>query len=79
MFGYVRLFKPEIKMGEYEQYQGIYCTLCRRLGRRYGLHARMTLSYDLTFLTLLQMALEKSGPNFCRGHCSFNPAKRCLR
>ena len=79
MFGYVRLFKPEIKMGEYEQYQGIYCTLCRRLGRRYGLHARMTLSYDLTFLALLQMALEKSGPNFCRGHCSFNPAKRCLR
>ena len=66
-------------MGEYEQYRGIYCTLCRRLGRRYGLHARMTLSYDSTFLALLQMALEDAPPDFCPGRCSFNPAKRCLK
>lgn len=79
VFGYVRLNKPEIKMGEYEQYRGIYCTLCRRLGRRYGLHARMTLSYDSTFLALLQMALEDAPPDFCPGRCSFNPVKRCLK
>lgn len=75
----MRLYKPEIKMGAYEQYRGIYCTLCRRLGRRYGLHARMTLSYDSTFLALLQMALEDAPPDFCPGRCSFNPAKRCLK
>lgn len=79
MFGYVRLMKPEIKMGEYEQYQGIYCTLCRRLGKRYGLTARLTLSYDMTFLALLTMALEPADPGFCPGRCSFNPAKRCLK
>ena len=79
MFGYVRLHKPEIRMGEYEQYQGVYCTLCRRLGKRYGPAARMTLSYDMTFLALLDMAMEPEGPDFCPGRCSFNPTKKCLR
>lgn len=79
MFGYVQLFKPTIRMGEYEQYRGVYCTLCRRLGRRYGLHARLALRYDSTFLALLQMALEEASPDFCPGRCSFNPAKRCMK
>ena len=79
MFGYVRLHKPTITMGEYEQYRGVYCTLCRRLGKRYGLGARMTLSYDMTFLALLHMALEADDPAFCAGRCSFNPAKKCLK
>lgn len=79
MFGYVRLHKPTITMGEYEQYRGVYCTLCRRLGKRYGIGARMTLSYDMTFLALLHAALEADEPDFCAGRCSFNPTKKCLR
>lgn len=79
MFGYVRLHKPTITMGEYEQYRGIYCTLCRRLGKRYGPLSRMTLSYDMTFLALLHMALEPDEPDFCPGRCSFNPTKKCLK
>lgn len=79
MFGYVRLHKPTITMGEYEQYRGIYCTLCKRLGKRYGLTARMTLSYDMTFLALLHMALEPNDPAFCPSRCSFNPSKKCLK
>ena len=79
MFGYVRLHKPTITMGEYEQYRGVYCTLCKRLGKRYGLTARMTLSYDMTFLALLHMALEQADPRFCPGRCSFNPTKQCLK
>lgn len=79
MFGYVRLFKPTITMGEYEQYQGIYCTLCKRLGKRYGVLSRFTLSYDMTFLALLQMALAPEDPTFTSSRCSFNPTKRCLK
>ena len=79
MFGYVRLFKPEIKMGEYEQYKGIYCTLCKRLGKHYGLLSRFTLSYDMTFLALLEMALAEEGADFAPSRCSFNPTKRCLK
>lgn len=79
MFGYVRLFKPTITMGEYEQYKGIYCTLCKRMGKRYGLLSRFTLSYDMTFLALLHMAMEEEKPHFCPSRCSFNPTKRCLK
>lgn len=79
MFGYVRLFKPTITMGEYEQYKGIYCTLCKRLGKRYGVLSRFTLSYDMTFLALLEMALGEENPDFAPSRCSFNPAKRCLK
>lgn len=79
MFGYVRLFKPTITMGEYEQYKGIYCTLCKRLGKRHGLLSRFTLSYDMTFLALLEMALTEEDPCFCPSRCSFNPTKKCLK
>ena len=79
MFGYVRLFKPTITMGEYEQYKGIYCTLCKQMGKRYGLLSRFTLSYDMTFLALLQMALAEEDADFCPSRCSFNPSKRCLK
>ena len=79
MFGYVKLFKPTITMGEYEQYKGIYCTLCKRLGKHYGVAARFTLSYDMTFLALLQMALAQEGADFCPSRCSFNPTKKCLK
>ncbi|MBR2319929.1 MAG: hypothetical protein IKA50_04000 [Clostridia bacterium] len=79
MFGYVRVFKPTLTMGEYEQYKGIYCTLCKRLGKRYGVLSRFTLSYDMTFLALLQMALSEEEADFCPSRCSFNPTKRCLK
>lgn len=79
MFGYVRLFKPTITMGEYEQYKGIYCTLCKRLGKRYGILSRFTLSYDMTFLALLEMALAEEHPDFSPSRCSFNPTKKCLK
>ena len=79
MFGYVKVFKPTIRMGEYEIYKGIYCTLCKRLGKRYGVLSRFTLSYDMTFLALLQMALAEECGEFCPSRCSFNPTKRCLK
>ena len=50
MFGYVTVYKPELKVKEYEAYKGVYCTLCKRLGKDYGFLSRLTLSYDFTFL-----------------------------
>ncbi|MGN0171473.1 MAG: DUF5685 family protein [Acutalibacteraceae bacterium] len=78
MFGYVRIFKPDLKMREFDQYQGVYCTLCRRLGKKYGFTARMTLSYDFTFLALFLMAFDEECPVFSKGHCSFHPFKKRL-
>lgn len=78
MFGYVKVFKPQLKMCEYEQYKAVYCSLCRTLGKRYSLAARMTLSYDFTFLALFLMAMEdgEQAVSFEQGRCPFHPLKK---
>lgn len=76
MFGYVKACKPQMKVCEFEVYQGVYCTLCEALGKRYGFAARMTLSYDFTFLALLLMALGDDPVSFKEGRCPFNPTKK---
>ena len=77
MFGYIRADKAELKMREYEVYRGVYCSLCRRLGKSYGVLSRLTLSYDFTFLALLDMSLKDGCAEFKPGRCPFNPAKKC--
>lgn len=77
MFGYVRANKPEMKIKDYEQYKAVYCSLCRELGRSYGLVSRMTLSYDFTFLALVRLALSDESVNFEKKRCAFNPLKKC--
>lgn len=77
MFGYVRIFKPQLRICEYEQYKAVYCTLCKELGREYGPFARMLLNYDFTFVALLYMALHRQSPCTERKSCVFNPLKRC--
>ena len=77
MFGYVRVEKGELKVKEYEVYRGLYCSLCRALSKRYGLFARLILSYDMTFLALVRFSENGVLPSFRAGRCPFNPAKRC--
>ncbi len=77
MFGYIRVNKPELRVREYETYKAVYCTLCRRLGRNYGLLSRLTLSYDFTFLALLQLSLQDGCVCIERKRCTFNPLKKC--
>lgn len=76
MFGYIKTYQPELKMGEFEQYRGLYCSLCRRLGKRYGPSAQMTLSYDMTFLLLLYLALAEECPGHHKARCPYNPLKK---
>ncbi len=77
MFGYVRIYKPELRIKEYEMYKAVYCTLCKKLGKEYGLLARFTLSYDFTFLALLKMALKDEECAINNGRCAFYPLKKC--
>lgn len=79
MFGYVRAYKPEMTFSQYDVYKGIYCSLCKAIGKNYGLLARMTLSYDFAFFALVRMSVEQSCSGFKNSRCSFNPAKKCLQ
>lgn len=77
MFGYVRADKPEMKIKEYEAYKGLYCSLCKAMGKHFGLLSRLTLSYDITFLLLARLSFLGRVPEFNRGRCPFNPSKSC--
>ena len=66
MFGYVKAYKPELKVRDYEQYKAVYCSLCKTLGREYGLFARLTLSYDFTFAALLRLYGASDSPDPAR-------------
>lgn len=77
MFGYVRISKPELKVKEYEMYKAVYCSLCRELGKSYGILSRFTLSYDFTFLALLSLSLKEGCVGVKKGRCAFNPLKQC--
>ena len=67
MFGYIKTCTPQLRLCEWEAYRGIYCGLCRTLGRRFGPLARLTLSYDFTFYATLEMALREEVPEKLRG------------
>ena len=75
MFGYIRPAYPELKLREYEAYRACYCGLCRALGSRYGLAARMILNYD--FVLLVMLLWQPDEPvRFANARC---PVKLCRK
>lgn len=36
MFGYMKIYKEELKVKDYRKYQAYYCGLCKRLKEKYG-------------------------------------------
>lgn len=77
MFGYVRPYKSELRVREYEQYKAVYCRLCKTLGREYGLLARFSLSYDCTFYAMLSLSAAGARLEERCGRCAVNPLKKC--
>lgn len=76
MFGYIKPFKGMLRVCEYETYKAVYCGLCKQLGREYGPFARLTLSYDFTFLALLDLSLSGEHLAFAPGRCMAQPGLR---
>lgn len=79
MFGYVTINKPELKIKEYETYKGVYCTLCKAMGREYGLLSRFLLSYDGAFYVMYKLGLTNDEIKVSNSRCSFNPCKKCMK
>ncbi len=78
MFGYIRPYKPELKIKDYETYRSVYCGLCKELGRLFGPFARMTLNYDFTFLALLQLGLSDKPTSSSIQRCMMHPFNKRL-
>ncbi len=79
MFGYVTVYKPELKVKEYEAYKGVYCTLCKEMGKEYGVLSRFLLSYDGAFYVLYKMGIANENITAEKSRCTFNPCKKCAK
>lgn len=77
VFGYIRVFKPEMKVKDFEIYNAIYCGLCRHMGKTYGMLSKFCLSYDMTFVALLQAAMTDGCDGYEQKKCRVNPLKKC--
>jgi hypothetical protein len=71
MFGYIRPFREELKVREFENYQALYCGLCHTISERCGFFASYFLTYDFTFLAMVLSAGEKT--EACRRRCAASP------
>ncbi|MGI6085544.1 MAG: DUF5685 family protein [Acetivibrionales bacterium] len=76
MFGYVETDKPELKIIEFDIFQGYYCSLCKTLGRRYGQVSRLTLNYDLAFLYVLLDSMNPLPVGGKKQRCIAHPLKK---
>jgi hypothetical protein len=73
LFGYIRILQPELKIKEYGYYRGIYCGLCRHMGKCTGQCSRMTLRYDAAAMVCLRMAARGTHPTFTEKRCFLHP------
>ncbi len=74
MYGYVRPLKAELKVREFEAYQGVYCGLCHCLAQRCGSAARFVVNYDFTFLAMLLE--EGQTADFAPRGCPVRPLRK---
>lgn len=77
LFGYIKVDKANLLGKEFDAYNGIYCALCKQLGKDYSVFARLILSYDCTFYAMLGLDLAVQPACYQQGRCRFNPFKKC--
>ena len=78
MYGYVRVYVPELKVREQEYYRAVYCGLCRSMGKCTGQCSRATLSYDITYFALVRKALLGETIAVKPRRCLAHPTRRRL-
>ena len=75
MFGYVSINPQALSEDEKHRFRAFYCGLCRVLREAYGDVGRLTLSNDMTFLTLLLAALYEPEEKAFDERCALHPLK----
>ncbi len=78
MLGVMMVRKDELKFREYDRYRGYYCGLCRAIGKRCGSVCRMALSFEMTFLAMLQTSLYEPDTQAGKHRCLFHPVHKQL-
>ena len=76
MFGYVIADTARLSPEQLVRYKSFYCGLCHTLKREFGIAGRLSLTYDMTFLTLLLSSLYEPEEQTWQAHCLVHPTKK---
>jgi len=76
MFGYVNIYKDELKIKDYNLFRGYYCGLCKAQGKNFSQISRLGLSYDITFLSILMSAVTDEEIKVTKSRCFVHPTKK---
>lgn len=75
MFGYVAANPKMMTEEQAVRYRSAYCGLCRVLGKRHGQLTRLSLTYDMTFLSLFLGAMYEPQEQEEHFRCVVHPKK----
>ena len=73
MLGNIMVNSEELKGKEFKVYRQFYCGVCQDLRDEYGQPARLTLTYDCVFLSVLLTALYEEQVKEQTGPCLVHP------
>ncbi|MBE5756684.1 MAG: hypothetical protein E7342_02675 [Clostridiales bacterium] len=76
MFGYVTTDNPNLYIKDLGLYKSLYCGLCKSIGATCGQIARLTLTYDLTFLSAILHNMLNVDVEIKKEHCIIHPFKK---
>lgn len=76
MFGYVKPLKGELKVRQYQLYQGLYCGLCDTIRQRVSRPLSLALNYDFVFLALVRALAEDVQFEAKKKRCGVHPFKK---
>lgn len=76
VFGYIIANADNLPRERWARFREFYCGLCRVLRNKYGALGGMTLSYDMTFLSMLLNALYEPGERRSEERCAAHPVKQ---
>ena len=69
MFGYVRTDVPYLYIKDERLYKAMYCGVCKGIAQVCGHSARMGLSYDVTFLSVIMHNIMGKDVKIEKQHC----------
>lgn len=76
MFGYVSVNRETLSPENEARFRAYYCGLCKALRKRHGLSGALTLSNDMTFLSIVLSGLYEPEEQTGRERCFYHPMKR---
>ena len=74
MFGYVRTDVPYLYIKDERLYKAMYCGVCKGIAQVCGHSARMGLSYDVTFLSVIMHNIIGIDNNFLHNFIIARPS-----